>query len=59
MKVVYTPRNTVIIRKTISVESNYPTIAQSNFIDKRKEEWKKLMEEVSRRNQDSYKYHSS
>lgn len=54
MKVVYTPRNTLNIKKTINVEANYPTVAQTQFIDKRKEEWEKVMEEVSRRNQESY-----
>ena len=55
MKVVYTPRNTLNIKKTINVEANYPTVAQTQFIDKRKEECDKVMEEVSIRNQESYK----
>ena len=59
MKVVYTPRKTLNIKKTINVDANYPTIAESKFVDTRKEEWKALMEEVSRRNQESYKYHTS
>lgn len=59
MIVVYTPRDIATVTRTINVEANYKTMAQTNFIDKRKEEWKALMEEVSRRNQESYKHHTS
>lgn len=55
MIVVYTPRDTIKIKKTINVDANFPTIAQTQFIDKRKEEWENVMAEVTRRNQESYK----
>lgn len=54
MIVVYTPRNTKNVRKSIVVDGFSKTQAETNFVDKRKEEWNELMKEVTRRDQESY-----